>query len=293
MPTDFTSNPADEPIRSESETPMFAPIPAWERGKKRRGFGGGRSSRVAAEPRSFAADAVEGDVVTGAAVREDLRPYETRSEAMADSLAPTPATDTAFAATPAYATRTAVRKNSAAPVAIAAGIILLGGLAAAGWYYSQPHGQGVAELTPGSTATTTTTTAGAPTPGEPQQLAQADAAPPAAAAPPPPAAHAKTTTTTTVHSAPAPAARTTTVRTHRATSASDVSADASTTAPARAAPAPAPTPAAPPAAAAPAPPLVLSIPPATTQAAPVQTAPATTQAAPQTATPPATQTPPN
>jgi len=292
MPTDFTSNPADDPMRSESETPMFAPIPAWERGKKRRGFGG-RTSRVEPEPRSFAADPVERDVATGAAVREDLRPYETRSEAMADSLAPTPATDTAFAATPAYATRTAVRKNSAAPVAIAAGIILLGGLAAAGWYYTQPHGQGVAELTPGSATTTTTATAGAPTPGE-QQLAQADAAPPAAAAPPPPAAHARTTTTTTVHSAPAPAARTTVTRTHRATSASDVSADASTTAPVRAAPAPAPTPAAPPsAAAAPAPPLVLNVPLATTQAAPVQTAPAPTQAAPQTATPPVTQTPPN
>ncbi|MBS0362850.1 MAG: hypothetical protein JSR98_15850, partial [Proteobacteria bacterium] len=40
-------------------------------------------------------------------------------------------------------------KNSTAPIAIVAGIVVLGAVAAAGWYATQPHNQSVAELTPG------------------------------------------------------------------------------------------------------------------------------------------------
>lgn len=181
MTIDFSNspNPAD------TESPMFAPIPAWERGKKRRSDGSTSPQSVdtvAAEGRSFAPSA----------------PVSSRTD-FAD-----PATST-FAAAPAYATRTTVRKRSAAPLIVGAGIILVAGLAAAGWYATQPATQGVAELTPGS-ATTTTTTTPAPAPAAaatpaPRQLAISTASP----APPairPAATH--TITTTTTHAAPTP-----------------------------------------------------------------------------------------
>ena len=55
MPTDFSANPDDDRTTSDPESSMFAPVPAWERNKKRRSFGSGRASRVAPESRSFAA----------------------------------------------------------------------------------------------------------------------------------------------------------------------------------------------------------------------------------------------
>ena len=48
MSNDFS--PINTP---ETETPMFAGVPSWERGKKRRSFGS-RGSRAAPEARSFA-----------------------------------------------------------------------------------------------------------------------------------------------------------------------------------------------------------------------------------------------
>ena len=69
----------------------------------------------------------------------------------------------AFAGAPAYASRSVKKRGGAAPIAIAAGIIAIGGLAAAGWYATQPHESGVAQLTPG-TETTTASTAVAPPP---------------------------------------------------------------------------------------------------------------------------------
>lgn len=270
MTTEFTSTPDDFSPPARSNPSTFAATPAWERGKKRRGS----EAEVAAEPRSFASDTSE----TSASVADDFRPIENGRAAMGEA----EATEATFAAAPAYATRTATRKNSAAPLAIAAGIILVGGLAAAGWYYTQPHAQGVAELTPGSASTTTTTatasTAGAPLPGE--QVAQ-NTAPPAAtpeAAPPVAPSHAMSTTTTTNHkAAPTVTHRTTTTvaRARTATpSAPDVGADAAARAPAQAAPTPA------------APPLVLNLPSAS-QPAPVQTAPAPAPTqAPPAETPP-------
>jgi hypothetical protein len=247
MPTDFTSTDADL-ARTDGEGSMFAPIPSWERGKSRRSFGG-RGTRVAPEARSFA-------------------PNDTTVES-----APFVDTETSdFAATPVFASRTTVRKgNGAAPIAIAAGVILLGGLAAAGWYATQPHDQGVAELTPGSSVTTTSTSAPAAGPATPdaalpgqmaQNTTQASAAPAAAT-------HARIITTTQTRG-PMTQHNTTTVA--RAASAktsrtvSDNAADASTIAPA---PAPA------------------------TVAPPTPPAPAVIPAMPQTTqAPPPTQTPP-
>jgi hypothetical protein len=286
MPADFTSSEND-PTLTESENSMFAPVPAWERGKKRRSFGMGRSSRVAPEPRSFTSDEeLEPRVSTmsGPAVgAERVEFIDTTDDDLGDS---------AFAGTPIYANRTAARKgNGAAPIAIAAGVILLGGLAAAGWYATQPHDQGMAQLTPGATTTTTTaTTAGdtvTPDAALPAQVAQ-NVTPPAPAAP---ATHAKVVTTTrssgavTQHTAVARAAPA-----KAPASVSDNAANASATAPA---PTPAPS-AAPPAAAAPPAPLVLTIPPtaAPTQAAPTTTAPTETPVTPQTTQAPPTPTPP-
>jgi hypothetical protein len=163
MSTNFSATPDDKPNNSEADSPMFAPVPAWERGKKRRGLGGGRTGRVAEEPRSFASDPDERLAARESMVREPTWPAP-------DAIAPDgivyerleePA-DGVFAGTPVYADA-ASRKGGIAPVAIAAGIIMLGGVAAAGWYFTQSHNTGLAQLTPGQAVTTTTTIAPAPT----------------------------------------------------------------------------------------------------------------------------------
>jgi hypothetical protein len=269
MSNDFS--PINTP---ESESPMFAGTPSWERGKKRRGFGS-RGSRVAAEPRSFGPEFAPepGDPLPmrPATVSEDTRAHEARMDAVDP-------TDTNFSAGPTFADRTRRKGNGAAPILVAAGINLVGGLAAAGWYATQ-KGVGIAELTPGAPATTTTTRVAstAPATGEPPAPAAEAAAPQPAA---PAATHSVTSTTTRT---PPGAVTHSKVTTH-ARPAADAAADASATAPIRATP----TPAAPPTAAAPPAPLVLTIPP--TQAAPP--APAETPAPPATQTPP-TQTPPS
>lgn len=276
MTIDFSATPDDSPTSKESDSPMFAPTPAWERGKKRRGFGGGR---VAEEPRSFAPapEAPAAAAETGAYAIDPIGP--------AGSAQPT---ESMFAGTPSYAGVTARHKGSGAPVAIAAGIILLGGLGAAGWYFTQSRETGIAQLTPGSPTTTTTTTT--TTAASSDQLAQTGppiSTPPAAmpggsaavtAAPPataPSAATTSATTTTTTRSS-APTHRTVTARATRTASrsAQELSADVSATAPAAAAPAPAPQVA----------PLVTVPPPA--PAAPAAAAPATSSVPAPTQTPP-------
>jgi hypothetical protein len=264
----MTINPTDTPTEDGS---MFAPVPAWERGKKRRSFG----RRAPAEPRSFA---------PAAATMDETAPIMgSPMEPEVDRLSDVDPANSTFAAAPIYVSNARSKSNGpvSAPVAIAAGLILIGGIAAAGWYYTQPHGQaGVAELTPGGATTTTTTDTTAAAPAPPSQMAQNT---------PPPVAKTTTTTgrdgsvTTRTRTAPA-----------RSRAASDTAADASTTAPAQAssAPMPLPTPGvAPPAAAAtPAAPLVLNIPPAAT--APAATPQAVTpQTAPEAAAPPPTQVP--
>ncbi|WP_372784395.1 hypothetical protein [Phenylobacterium sp.] len=284
MTIDFSATPDNGPTSTETESSMFAPIPSWERGKKRRGlsraFGGGRTTRVAEEPRSFVAEpdrSLETGVLAGDQRAYAFDPIAPTNAAMAEA-------EPAFAGTPSYANVSARRKSNAAPVAIAAGIVLLGGLAATGWYMTQNHTVGVAQLTPGAVTTTTTTAAGDEvqtaqnlTPQAALPAASESASAPTAAAP---AATHVTTTTTTHSAAPASATHkttTTVARARPARSAGEASADVSATAPAQAAPAPvqaAPTPT-------PAAPLVLTIPAAPAQAAPVQTAPAPTETPPQ------------
>ncbi|HXA38016.1 MAG TPA: hypothetical protein VNW53_03380 [Phenylobacterium sp.] len=258
MTTEISATPDNSPTNASTDSPMFAPVPAWERNNKRRGFGGGR----AAEPRSF------------------------ESAPAIDAMGGVDPTDVNFAAGPTFADRTRKSASSNVPIAIVAGLIVLGGIGAVGWYAMQPHGApGVAELTPGAaTTTTTTTTPDAST----TAVAQNEPLPAAAAAPP--AAKAVTTTTTARSSGGAVTHRATTVaRAHRAASVSETAADASTTAPVtpplqRAAPA------APPAAAA-APPLVLNLPQTAPAPAPATVSPPTTQAAPPATTSPPTAVP--
>ena len=264
MSTEFTSIPDDFSTPVNPGATPFAPVPAWERGKPRRDLAG----QVAAEPRSFAPERAERPVATRPVTRpttlsDDARAYEARLDTV-------DATDTTFAAEPVYVSRAASRNTSTAPIAIMAGIILLGGVATAGWYYSRPHDAGMAQLTPGAASTTTTTEVASIAPA----TAAADLTAPAAAPVPAPVA-AKTTTTTTSR-APAKA---TVTRSRSAASAADTAADVSTKAPVQAVAMPAPAAAAPPVAAAPAP-LVLTL--------PAQTAPALAPAP----TPAPTETPP-
>ncbi|HEX5264423.1 MAG TPA: hypothetical protein VFW13_12900 [Phenylobacterium sp.] len=303
MTTDFSATPDDR--RTETESDMFAPVPAWERGKKRRGFGAGRTGRVAEEPRSFVSDEDDRATIAARDAREQLvrEPVWPETDAIApdgvvyerldEPLENAPAGDSVFAGTPVYASLPS--SGSKAPVAIAAGIILLGGAAAAGWYFMQPHATGMAQLTPGQAVTTTTTTA----PAASDLMAQASttSAPPpiaptssASPAPPPPAmAAASTTTTTTTHSA-SPAATHHAVASARpvSRSADQTAADASATLPAS------PQPysgnaSTPPAAASPAAAPVTSTPQA---AAPAPAEPAAVPTPAPTATAPTPQTPP-
>ena len=129
MSVDFNSAPLNTPTTGETDAPMFAPIPSWERNRKRKGFGG--KSRAAAT------------VQVGEPATATASAYS----------APLDTTDTSFATAPAFATRSVKKGRTGLPMAVAAGIIAIGGLAAAGWYASQPHDTGVAQLTPGTAST--------------------------------------------------------------------------------------------------------------------------------------------
>jgi len=123
MSVDFNSMPSTEPGLGESDTPMFAGVPSWERNRKRRSFGG--------KARSAAPVVADEPVVTRNAAYVEPK-------------------DEAIATAPVYTTRTVKKSGGVAPLAIAAGIVAIGGLAAAGWYASQPHETGMAQLTPGT-----------------------------------------------------------------------------------------------------------------------------------------------
>ncbi|WP_411286966.1 hypothetical protein [Phenylobacterium sp.] len=198
---------------AESEPTMFAPVPSWERGKKKRGFGAKKA--VAVDP-----------IVTTSAAGLGATADPMDAELTGRSFAQAPAyVAPLYSDTPAPTTRidpllgptTSVRDDNAplvAPIgrtaatsakrqgglpvaAIGAGVLALGALVAGGWYATQPR-DNVAELTPG-VADSTTTTAMAPI--DPALAA------PAATVP----AQTTTTTTTTVRAtAPAPSRATTT-----------------------------------------------------------------------------------
>ncbi len=136
MSVDFNTTPLNTSSTSETETPMFAPIPSWERNRKRKGFGG--KSRAAAT------------VQVGTPVSDARREAD---------IAPRNAADSAFATAPAFATRPVKKGRTGLPMAVAAGIVAIGGLAAAGWYASQPHDTGMAKLTPGTESTALPATA--------------------------------------------------------------------------------------------------------------------------------------
>jgi Meckel syndrome type 1 protein len=180
MSMSFTSDNQPSPELPESDTPLFAANPIWERSaKKKRGFGGSRRTASTAA----AVGPVTADPMTAPMTEREPLSSQTMSAA------------------PYTRTTTTRKKDAGVPaVAIAAGVIVLGGLAAAGWYATQPHDNGVAQLTPGapgagalapSTATTTTTLA-------------ANTPPPAAATAP--AEAPKATKTTTTHTTPMAAA---------------------------------------------------------------------------------------
>lgn len=126
----------------DAEGSLFAPIPAWERGRKRKGLGRGKpaaaAAPVAAEPRSFDSPMdrpmTETRPMTGSAVHAD---EDAHGEA--GLVAPIGRTRTRTAG-PA-------RKSGMPAAALAAGVVALGAVGAAGLYVTQQD-DGVAELTP-------------------------------------------------------------------------------------------------------------------------------------------------
>lgn len=159
---------------TDAEGVMFAATPAWERNRKRRGLGARKEAAsaatvVAAEPRSFAADSPL-DRPMGAPTPHTPLASDHDAPLAAPIGRPTTARTTR-----------AVKSNGAAPAVIAATVVGLGALGAAGWWMSQDDG--VPELAAGST---TSEVAAAPVMpmDPPTQMAVNEAAPPPMAAPP-------------------------------------------------------------------------------------------------------------
>ncbi len=282
MSMDFNGRETDKPV-TEQDGVMFAAQPVWDRNRKRKGFGGRKTTTIAAETRTFAPEA---------------EPTMSRERAAAAPLASTPVYPrTEYAAmnpnaairqtnrteepigmaAPIAGTRNArkAKSSSAAPAAIAVAVVGLGALAAGGWYMSREP-EGVPELATSTSTTSNVAAAPLPPVAPPAQMAMNEAMAPAAAP---------------VEPRPAPAARTPArVRPAAAPSAAQSGMNASTTA---ALPdGPQPYAASPGAAPAPAPaemsPPLLTLPSATT-------APAAVPATPPVATPesaPAVEAPP-
>jgi hypothetical protein len=114
---------------------MFAPTPLWDRDarKRRRDNGGMAARRPTSDPAMDAGEPGAGAGVLGA-------------------------TTAAEPLDPAYETQTAdIERRSGrggmAAGAIVAGVVVVAGLGALGWYAGQLHDRGIAELTPGAPAT--------------------------------------------------------------------------------------------------------------------------------------------
>jgi len=247
MSMDFSGRESDKPLTDQDES-LFAAQPIWERNRKRKGFGGRKTASaapaapaaatVAPEPRTFAAerDYEEPMALDRPINRPSMdRPAMDRPMASSPMDRPLMSTNSTLArdqdaglVTPiAHAsTKRPAKSSSIAPAAIAAAVVGLGALGAAGWYMSREP-EGVPELAAGST---TSEVAAAPlTPVEPPaQVAVNEAlAPPVAptpaatpSTPPPRAEAARAPTRTTARARPAP----------RAPSAASASVNASTTA---------------------------------------------------------------
>jgi len=227
---------------SETESPMFAPTPVWARTTKKRRGRGDRSDTGAtqAPAQSWSDPALDaGEAGAGAGV-----------------LGATTAAEPADADYEIGSTSSPERRGVSA-AAIVGGLAALAAIGAVGWYASQPHDRGVAQMTPGAPAASESATSetalntATPPPVSPAATtpAPADSTTPAA-----------TATTTDTHRtvkiarparATAAAHRQTTVAERAAAprarptgdySAMDTGVNASATAPMVHTPAPAPTP---------------------------------------------------
>jgi hypothetical protein len=214
MSMDYERNGSDKPI-TEQEGVMFAAQPVWERNRKRRGFGGRKTTSAAApetniapmttvapEPRSFAADrddepmALDTPVTPGAYPRAgytDMRDTRaTPAEAVTTPVSSAPlrndaAEDAGLVAAigrPTARGKGTTRSRNMGPAAIAAGVVALGAIGAVGWMAS--HGDdGVPELSPGQPTESQVAAAPLPPVDMPTAPAAADTAvnpPPAATA---------------------------------------------------------------------------------------------------------------
>lgn len=157
---------------TEDESPMFAPVPAWERGKKRKGLGGMMAPKRVAETRTFettdattyrderpAMAAATGAGLTAATMDTRRDAYDTTT-----TTTTTTANDGAFAAPIGRTSRTATRKSKGGVpgAAVALGVLALAGVAGAGFYMAQDDEPAVAELTPMTTDTSGPALATAP-----------------------------------------------------------------------------------------------------------------------------------
>lgn len=223
MPVDFSNTPNDSILNQPSDSPMFGSTPIWERNRKRK-LGGG-SKAASAEPvvrherapvrHEAATAAPQRPVFAERPIAQRATPAAASGSALNEPIVRNPAFESSAPRTAAKRTPSPKGKSGASPIAIAAGLAVVVGLGAAGFYAMQPRSDGgVAELTPGSTAsapTATPTTVAAnttaPTPGMTTPAATTPAAAPAptqvASVEPAPARRAATPVR---RAAPAPAA---------------------------------------------------------------------------------------
>lgn len=254
MPADFNS--PEEGRAPQNDGSMFAPTPLWDRQARK------RQGRGAADSRDPAIEAGEGVIGTGAAVEPVDAVYETQ---------------------PAEP-RTARRSGVAVGV-LAAGVVAIVAVGAFAWYASRPHDTGIAELTPGSTATSRTAlnTAAAPS-ANPMTPAVPAAAPAPAAASREATPRASTPAASRrTHATLAARAPTSRVRPAESNSALDAGVNAAASAPVISTPAPSPAPAPTTAPSMSPAPITPVIPPSPTTTAPSEASPPPVNRAPTSA----------
>lgn len=235
MSTDPDGREPDKPA-IDQDSPMFAANPIWERSRKKKGFGSRKAPSVQAtpEPRIFAerddtaldtaafdnpaqATAAPGPIASSPLYRDDARSDEVALTPSSPDGEAGPVSPIGVDRTPDVTTRDHTSR-SAAPAAIAAGLVVLGALGATGWYMSRDDNARAPELTPGSAtpevATAPIAPAASPATAGPGQLAANAMTPPAAASQvtPPPVAETPRTSARTraarVRPAAAPSAST-------------------------------------------------------------------------------------
>jgi hypothetical protein len=238
-----SNGPDSSKPATDEDGGMFAAQPIWERNQKRKGLGKRRSASPAAaapvspEPRTFAAErdydepmALDTPVTAPADRAADTYAERATTGPAANSIQAAEA-DAGAAPRASRLTR-APKSRGVAPAAIAAGVVALGALGAAGWYMSRDR-EGVPELTPGSTTTSEVAAAPLTPTNPPAQVATNQTAP--AALPPvdlPPTAAAQAREASRA-AAPARVAARTTARARPAAaapSATSAGANASTSA---------------------------------------------------------------